>query len=122
MRPGSHVQGFGNPFQRHRCFRPQTLRDPQLAHVAFGALCQLCARPSQLVQFFMQDAARLFFRRFPARCGVVAFRGAGVDVVQEFLAEGFRTQTPAAPERFEFIAVLLRATRFQVLLQLCAPL
>ena len=78
MSPRSHVQFLCNPFQRHRCLHSQALRDPNFSRIALRSFRQLCPRPAELVQFFIQDTARFFFGGFAARLWVMTFRSARV--------------------------------------------
>ena len=82
MRPGPHVQLGRNPLQRHARLGSQPSRNLNFPRVPFGPLGQLCCRPTQLVQFFLQEAPRLLLRRLPPRFGMVTFRGARVDARQ----------------------------------------
>ena len=78
MSPRSHVQFLCNPFQRHCRLHSQALRDPNFLRITLRTLRQLCPRPAELVQFFIQDTARFFFRGLAARLCVMTFRGARV--------------------------------------------
>ena len=119
--PGTHVQLRGDPFQRHRRLRAQAPRHVDFAAVAFGSRWQICPRPTQLVQFFLHDSARLALRCLTARLAWVTFAGAGLRVCQQLLAELFAPQTPTAPDGLEPRPVRLRAARCEAVRQLFPP-
>ena len=108
MRPSSQVQLFTNPFPSHARLRPQPPRQPHLADITLGTCCQVFHRPTQLVQFFLQNPTRFSPGTFPPRLGLMVFSRPRGRLRQQFLPERFAAQTPAAPDAFKFPAVFLR--------------
>ena len=118
VRPRSHGQFGGDPFEDHSGFGPQFLCDLDFAGIALRAFPQIYLGPAEFVQFGVQQVAGFFFGGLAAGGGVMAFGGARVCARQQFLEEGFSAQAPTAADGLEFFLVFLKAAGFEVVRQL----
>jgi hypothetical protein len=96
MFPTAHVQAFGNPFEGHRGFSPQSRGvHAHFPRVAFALALQILVRSARLVQFGPHDPFRLFGHAFVLFLAIMMFTHFCRHLHQQFLPP-FHLLSPAA--------------------------
>lgn len=103
MRPSSHLQALGNPFDGHGGFCAEALGEFDFRGVALGPCFQIALAPAEAAQAFAHQFFGAFLVSASAFLTVMVSADTLFHLRKEFFAKSFVPQTPAATDGFEII-------------------
>ena len=118
MRLGPHVEGAGNPVERHGGLAPEAPGDTKFLRSTFSVDWEVCFGPTQGHDFGLDEAESFLLGGLADL--LAEMLGPGVHLSQQLLAESFAADTPTAQKGQKLLAVFGGAAQFHSAFKLLA--